>query len=37
MTQTRGDVCYPGNRLPPFAAGAEVLLEELESMASEIR
>lgn len=37
MTEARGEVCCRGNGLPPSAAGAEVLLEELETMASEIR
>lgn len=37
MTEARREVCCPGNGLPPFAVGAEVLLEELETMASEIR
>lgn len=37
MTEARREVCCLGNGLPPFAVGAEVLLEELETMASEIR
>lgn len=37
MTEARREVCCPGNGLPPFAVGAEVLLGELETIASEIR
>ena len=37
MTEAMREVCCLGNGLPPFAVGAEVLLEELETMASEIR
>lgn len=33
MTEARREVCCPGNRLPPFADGAEVLLEKLKPMA----
>lgn len=37
MTEASREVCFPGNGLPPFAVGAEVLQEELETVASEIR
>lgn len=37
MTEARREVCCPGNALPPFAVGAEVLREQLGTMASEIR
>lgn len=37
MTEARREVRCPGNGLPPFAVGAEVLQEELEATASEIR
>lgn len=37
MTDAKREVCCPGNGLTPSAVGAEVLLEEVKTMASEMR
>ena len=37
MTETRKEVCCPGNGLSLFAVGAEVFLDEIETMASEMK